>query len=405
MKKYLLLILILPLILSCSKTEEDLKVIKFWHFWSEPNQKKALLELVKQFEKENNCKVELTELSWNDGKTKLVAAFNSNTAPDVLELGSDWVAQFSSSGVLMQLNPDSIKIDKYIEFSKEPCYWDGHIFALPWVVDTRVLFFNKDILAQSGRDVNPPQTFSELLELSRSVHLGNNIYGFGSNGSDPHRLYKKILPFFWTFGGEIFDKKGKLKIYSRENVNALSLYAELSKSGMIETQRQLDAAFIQGKIVFWISGAWLIEKIHNENPNLNFGVSPIPNYQENKGISFAGGEYIAISAKTKKSSLAYKFANFITDGKNAVKFCKSVNEAGFPADANYYKDESIMKSDYKRVFAEQLANSKMTPVHPKWLEIEEIIENAVVQVIYEKMGADAALRQAQEDIEGLLKSK
>lgn len=403
MKKYLLLLLSL-LVISCGKDSESERVIKFWHFWSEPNQKEALTKLIKKFETENNCKVELTELSWNDGKTKLIAAFNSKTAPDVLELGSDWVAQFSSTGVLAGINKDSAELSKYVDFSTAPSYWNGEIFALPWVLDTRVLYFNKDLLTSAGRDVNPPATFDELLEMSRAMHLGNNIFGFGANGSDPHRLYKKILPFMWSFGGDVFDQNGRLVLYSQENVAALSYYAELSKAGMIETQRQLDAAFIQGKISFWISGSWLVEKIKNENPKLNFGVSLLPGKEPFKGISFAGGEYLAISAQSKKKDLALKFAKFLTDGKNAVEFSAAVSEAGFPADKKYYNDKSLLKNEYKAAFAQQLAYSKMTPVHPNWLEFEEIIENATVEVIYGKIGADTALRNAHEAIENIIKS-
>jgi len=403
MKTKLSLLILALVLLSCSKSSKTEETIKFWHFWSEPNQKKALIELIEKFELEYNCKVELTELSWNDGKTKLIAAFNSGTGPDVLELGSDWVAQFSSTGVLAELNADSMNIERYIDFSLSPSYWDNRIYAIPWVVDTRVLFFNKDILMQSGRDVNPPDTYSQLLEMSRAVHLGNNIYGFGANGSDRHRLYKKILPIFWSYGGDIFDDKGRLILYSPENVHALAMYAELSKAGMIETQRQLDAAFIQGKIAFWVSGGWLLEKIKNENPKLNFGVSKLPGLNSFPGYSFAGGEYLAINAKTDIIELAKDLINFITDGKNTIEFCKKVNEAGFPADKNFYNNEYFANSEYKRVFAEQLEVSKMTPVHPKWLDIEEIIENAVVQVIYDKLTPEAALKAAHEDILLMLK--
>jgi len=54
-------------------------VLKFWHFWSEPSQRKAIQQLVKKFEEKYDCDVQLTELSWNDGKTKLLAAFNSRS--------------------------------------------------------------------------------------------------------------------------------------------------------------------------------------------------------------------------------------------------------------------------------------------------------------------------------------
>lgn len=404
MRKYVFLIIFSVILLSCSRDESQ-KTIKFWHFWSEPNQKNALRELINKFEKENDCKVELTELSWNDGKTKLIAAFNSGTAPDVLELGSDWVAQFSSSNVLKELNKDTFEISKFIDFSHQPAYWNGKLYAIPWVVDTRVLFFNRDLLTKAGREGNPPLTMQELLEMARAVHLGNDIYGFGANGADPHRLYKKILTFFWTFGGGVFNKRGELVLASPQNVAALNFYKELSKVGMIETQRQLDPAFVQGKIAFWISGAWLLEKIQNENPKLNFGISTIPSYTNSQGVSFAGGEYLAINEKTKNFELAKKLVKFLTDGQNSLYFCKKINEAGFPADRSFFKNNELVNTEYKKAFAEQLESSRMTPVHPRWLEIEEIIENAVVQVLYDRVDSFSALKEAQNHINSILTKK
>src|SRR5690348_3950491 len=102
MKKILSIALagiICVLFFSCSKEKNDpsgAATITFWNFWSEPSQQTSLQTLVAAFEQQHpGIKVNLTALSWNDGKTKLFAAFNSGTAPDVLELGSDWAAQFS----------------------------------------------------------------------------------------------------------------------------------------------------------------------------------------------------------------------------------------------------------------------------------------------------------------------
>src|SRR5688500_19043254 len=103
----LLLALLLP---ACNDSKDqgaagEKRVLTFWTFMSEPPQKAALAEQIAAFEKAHpDVKVEVTDLSYNDGKTKLLAAFNSQTAPDVLELGSDWVAQFSSSEVLADLS-------------------------------------------------------------------------------------------------------------------------------------------------------------------------------------------------------------------------------------------------------------------------------------------------------------
>ena len=401
---------------SCGKkSEKDPNTIKFWHFWSEPNQKQALLELIEIFEKENNCKVELTELSWNNGKTKLIAAFNSGVAPDVLELGSDWVAQFSSVDILAEISPDSIDFSRFLEFSIPPTIWENKYFAVPWTVDTRVLFYNKNLMRNSEINPVPPTNYSQLIDFANRINNSNNeIYGFGTNGSDPHRLYKKILPIMWTFGGDIFDSLGNPIINSSKNTDALNIYLQLSRAGKIETQRQLDSYFAQGKIGFVFSGAWLIEKIKNENPSLDFGVAVMPNVNisnenqnienniSNMGISFLGCQFLSLNKKSEKQELGLKLIRFLTDGKNSIELAKRFAEAGFPADRAYFNNEIFQQDKHKSIFAKQLNFAKATPVHPRWLDIEAIIENAVSQAIYGEKTAKEALNFAQKEVLKLL---
>lgn len=385
------------------KNADGKPILRFWHFWSEPSQRKAIQSLVKKFEEKHDCDVQLTELSWNDGKTKLLAAFNSGTSPDVIELGSDWIPQFSSKGVLKELS-GVVDQTKFVPFSIPTASWKGKLFAAPWTVDTRVLFYNKALLKRAGLPDTPPATIDEMLAAAEKVQaMDSKIYGFGANGADPHRLYKKILPMMWSMGGEVFTDDGKTVLNSPENIAALEKYVALSRTGLVETQRQIDAAFSQGNVAFWNSGSWLIDKIQRENPSLEYGVSVLPAGTSGKGISFAGGEYLAISSGTKQEELAKEFLKFMTDGENALEFCKAVKEAGFPADAAYFNNDYFKNVKYRPVFTEQLKNSKMTPVNPEWLEIEEVLENAVVQALYGEKTPAGALGEAQGVISSMVR--
>ncbi len=385
---------------SCAKKEVQ---IRFWHFWSEPTQSKVVKELIQKFEKENKCKVEITELSWNDGKTKLIAAFNSQTAPDVLELGSDWVAQFSSAMVLMELDTNEFSINQFLDYTLDPSFWNGRLFAIPWIVDTRVLFCNLDLMKQAGIN-RPPRTFDDLLNFSELINNLDGKYGFGANGSDPHRLYKKILPLIWSYGGDIVDSNNSINIYNIATIKAFELYFLLSRRGIIETQRQIDALFAQGKIGFCFSGSWLVDMIKNINPTINWTACTMPSPNpETIGISFAGGEYLAINKMTKNLELSKKLIKFLTDEPQILEFCSRVRQAGFPARKALAFHPKIISDTIRKVFALQLQHSRMSPVNPKWLEIEPILENALVEVLYQRQGTYEALKSAQRQIQGISK--
>lgn len=380
------------------RSKEGKTVLKFWHFWSEPTQKAALMERIKAFEAENpDTYVELSELSWNDGKAKLQLAFNSATAPDVLELGSDWVAQFSSAGVLA--NQKGMAGDNESRFSPEvlaPGQWNGGIYAWPWVVDSRVLYFNKTLLASVGADTTKTDTlWSDVLAKVEQIKAKYpQQYGFGANGPDQHRLYKKIIPFFWSNGGQVLDAAGVPVVNSPQNIQALEAYLELARTGLVETQKALDQQFVQGNVGFWISGPWLADRIRKDNPGLRFGLQVMPGFVGHPAVSFGGGEYLAINNASKQKEAAKKLVVFLTSAKQSLEFCKTLPGGMTPADLSVGGDP-FLQSEVRKHFTLQMKAARFTPVHPKWLDIETIIEEEVSQAILGEKEAAQALNDAQ----------
>ena len=400
------------LLSGCGKQSGDKnlsRTISLWHFWSEPKQEAALKTIVAEYERTHpGTSVQLTALSWNEGKTKLLAAFNSGTVPDVVELGSDWVAQFSSSGVLTDLSSGfSTDTTIFTSSTLAPGLWNGTLFAVPWVVDTRVMFYNKELMARAGLDSSaPPATWADLqMACDKITSLGGGVFGFGANASDAHRLYKKVLPFIWANGGDVLSADGKqCVINSDQNKIALNAYLRLTSTGMLETQKQLDAEFSQGVIGFWFSGGWLIDKISAEHPDLHYGITLMPQPAAGTGsrASFAGGEYLAVPRGAKEQTAVLDLVHYLTDGPNALAFCKQVTEAGYPADRRYQNDAFFANDPHRKMFIAQLASARFTPVHPKWLDIEKIVEDEVVEAMYGRKTADQALDEARVEIEEIL---
>jgi multiple sugar transport system substrate-binding protein len=353
----------------------------------------------------------LTDLTWSEGHDKIVVAFASGTTPDVLELGSDWVPEFSSEGVLLDATSEAEKIQNDF-LMWEPATYQSRIYGFPWVLDTRVLFYNKDLMRKVGLDPEtPPATWDQLLNDCKKVNqLKPEAYGFGANSAERHRLYKKFLPFFWGNGGKILSddqssgsKFGKTsEINSPAGKEALEFYKKLAEQGTIDNQRMLDEGFKQGKIGFLISGGWLLNDIQKNLPNLNFGVCLIPRPEKGNFSSFAGGEFLVISKKCKNPEAALKFVQYLIRKDNSLKLCKSIGSAipsakGSELDLYYQNNKNLS------VFQEQLKYAQTSPATPKWVYIEEIIEKAVEQVLYDKKTPSQALDEAKMEIDKILK--
>jgi multiple sugar transport system substrate-binding protein len=402
---FLLVLLACFLSLSCSPSKKE-NTIRFSHFWTEPGQRAVLDSVLKDFKKENpDITVEVMDLSWADGKTKLMINFNARTAPDVLELGSDWVAQFSSANVLEDISNSALLNPRFHnapEYANEPGLWKGHYYAVPWLVDTRVLFINTDLISQvidtAYRDSSILGSWDEMFGVGMSITKSGIAKGIGVNGSDVHRLYKKILPQIWSNGGAILDKNGNPTFATKENIEALTFYVKQLDAGVLETQKNLDDLFKRGKLGILFSGSWLLDPL--KKADFHWRCEPFPGNNGHSGISFAGGEYLAINAASEMKLQAEKLIAFITRPDNELRLSKAFNI--FPADTNLQRDSFYLKRKDGDVYITQLAHSRMTPVHPKWLEIEAILEDETAQALYKKKTPEEAMRSCDVRVKELL---
>jgi multiple sugar transport system substrate-binding protein len=375
-------------------------VLRFSHFWSEPAQRAFMDTLLAGFHREHpDIPVEVSELSWSDGKTKLMVGFNSETAPDVIELGSDWVAQFSASGVLMRLDSSAsiaLRFTKAPAYSLAPGMWKGSYFAVPWLLDTRVMFVNDNL--RQNADTSK-WDWVAMFAQAQTIQKMGSANGLGVNGPDQHRLYKKFLPYVWSNGGDLFDSAGRPTMNSPQNIEALRYYVDQLNVGLLEIQKNLDDAFVRGKLGFWFSGSWLLPKL--AKAPFKWHTVLFPGNNGHVGESFAGGEYLAINDHSAMKREAQLFLEYITRPVNELAFARKVNE--YPADMQSQSDTFYLNRREGTIFTEQLRHARMTPVIPQWLDVEAIIEDEVSKALYKKETPEQAMQMMQQRTEERMK--
>lgn len=394
------------LFVSCGKGNNSGRTeitLSFWQFWTDPDAKAVIEELVAEFEKINpKTKIVITDLTWGEGHSKIVVGFSGGNPPDIVELGSDWVNEFSSRGALADI---TVYVRDLIpeRIMWEPTRLDDSYYAVPWFLDTRAIFYNKDLFVKAKLDPNSvPDNWDDFLSACKAINkLGRPVAGFGANSYEKHRLYKKFLPFVWSNGGEVIDNFAKADFNSERNREAFRYYLKLVKAGIIDNQQNLDGKFIDGNLGFDFSGGWLLKNIERNNPKLNYGVMAVPSPSGEIGTSFAGGEYLSISSACAHPKEAMEFIKFITDVPNAVKLCKAVG-FGFPSGGNLPTDPFYSRNVNRKIFYEQLLHSRMSPNNPKWVYIEEIIEKMVEKGMYGKGTPKELLSQANDNIKQIL---
>jgi len=364
----------------------------FWNFWDP----KFILPVIQKFEALHpGIKIRNEQLNWGNGLDKIVVAHANKRAPDICELGSTWTGKFMSEGALIDLTEKVRDLSDKLAMW-EPATWNGKIYGVPWLVGTRVLFFNKALFRESGLSPqNPPETWDDLINCAQKIHNPKNgIYGIGINAGEGHILYKKFLPFVWGNGGRILDETGKFVFDSLETKEALSFYQRLMVYGLKEKQDILDDAFKRGKLGMEISGSWNFARYPKEAPNLEYDVALIPRPGKNKGhtSSFLGGEILVLFKGCKNPDMAAEFLKFITKAEYALPITKEAL-VSFPASKEAFSDPFFSADPRFAIFIKQMETAVHPPVHPLWIELESIINDAVEKVLYGG-DIDAGLKNA-----------
>ncbi|MBI3038116.1 extracellular solute-binding protein, partial [bacterium] len=364
----------------------------FWNFWDP----KFILPVIAKFEETHpGVSIKNEQLTWGNGLDKIVVAIANGRTPDICELGSTWTGKFMSGESLIDIT--GFVQDIFPEYLLwEPATWNHRIYGVPWLVGTRVLFFNRSLFKNVDLDPEkPPTTWDELLNAAKKIHRPEmGVYGFGVNAGEGHILYKKFLPFVWGNGGSILDASDNFVFDSLATREALAFYQKLMQFGLKEKQDILDDAFKRGKLGLEISGSWNFAKFPKESPDLDFGVTLIPKPAPDKGhsSSFLGGEILVLFKNCKAPSVAVDFIKFLTRAENSLPITKEAL-VSFPANRKAFSDPFFSADPRLAVFVKQMETAVHPPIHPLWIELENIINDTVEKILYGG-DIDSALKNA-----------
>ena len=250
--------------------------LTYWGLW-EP---KAVMEgIIAQWQEQHpNIKINYLPQDKEDYRLRLQTAFSQGQGPDIFRFHQTWGPMLRQD--LAPVPQDlvaNLGLEKdYFPVIKESLKQGNVFYGIPLMIDTLVLYYNKDILAAANK--SPPRTWWGLRQLAQELTVrdeGGKIQiagaALGTTGNVDH--WSDIL------GLMIFQNEGSPSQPKSQLVSdALRFYTIFYRQDHVwdETLPSSTMAFGQGKVAFYFGPSWRIFNLSEINSNLNFAVTDVP---------------------------------------------------------------------------------------------------------------------------------
>jgi len=377
---------LLPLlaVAACNIASADEGVVTL-RFWGMGREGEVVAELIKDFERENpNIRVESQQIPWTAAHEKLLTAHVGRSTPDVAQLGNTWIAEFAAIGALESLDSlvaSSTEINRasYFDGIWATNVVDNTLFGVPWYVDTRLVFYRKDLLAQAGYD-SLPQSWAEWLEAMRAIkrNVGDRRYVIFL----PSNEWMQPVVFGMQKGATLLrddDRYGDFR--SPEFREAFDFYLSMYREGLAPAMGHNDVAnayqeFERGFFAMWITGPWNMgefkRRLAPESQSL-WGTAPLPGPTgAASGYSNAGGASVVLFRNSRYKEEAWKLIEFLSRPEQQQRFYELTGS--LPARKETWERSNLAEDEHARAFWLQLQRTRALPAVP---EIETIMSRVI----------------------------
>jgi multiple sugar transport system substrate-binding protein len=307
-------------------------------FWTRDSNQEQVRLLVDSWNSSHTNQIELTVIPAAEYVTKVGASVGAGAPPDLMAVDLIYVPQFAAANQLTDITALAKELPYFDTLSPSHvrlATFDGKIFGLPFNAEGSYLIYNKGLFTAAGLDPeNPPKAFT-------------------------------FLPLIWADGGDVLNEDGTTAtLVDNPSVKgALELYRQMWADGLIPPGAQVDTgsdfanAFTSGKIGMAGTGAFAINNLKVNFPEIDFGATFLPG-GEGGASSFAGGDSIAIPAGSKYPDAAFEFIEWATSEEVQLEFYAKVNNLPVRTDL---ADNEFFREDPRLTVAAEAMGIGKTP--------------------------------------------
>jgi len=308
---------------------------------------------------------------------------------ETAEIGSTWLGSLAKMNVLRPFEPSELK-----QFGRSdtflPAAWastmlngDQHIWGIPWMGDTRVIYFWRDMLEACNIDCDTAfQTPEQMEETFRRLQAGGIENPWITMTSCVNNTVHNLVPWLCQAGGDFLSPNRKSTAFAESNaLRGIEAYFRLRRYMVpCVSMSEMDAIyrFSRREAAVTINGPWLLTRLRDayENPNgtANLGLTLPP------GPAFVGGSHLIIfrhiSASHERS--AVNLISQLTSRQSQMELGTMLGM--LPVRLDVMDDPVYANDPDYRVMIAAMRGGYSLPAVPRWGLVEESLRDAFYQI-------------------------
>lgn len=365
------------------------------------------------FQKANpKISVDLELVAYEALHDKIVAAAPAHTY-DVVLTDVIWPAEFGSkkliTDVTSKITPD-IKSGMLPGALATPEYQNRY-YGLPWILDTKYLFYNKAHLKKAGVAESSLDTWDGVVAAAKKIKSKGIVDApLAWSWKQVEALICDYTQLLGAYGGSFLTPDGKTAAFQTGGgLEALKFMKSTidqgltNKGSMTWIEDDVLKTFSQGQASFMLN--WTYAWAGSNDPKAskvagNVGVRRTPAGPGGKRPGVNGSMALCVSGGSQNQAAAWKYIMYLTSAPVQNDFATS----SLPCWTSSYDDPKVIKANpaVVPVAKKQLADMILRPQVPRYNEMSQVLQSQLQRCLAQGQSPATVLNAAAEQSKRIL---
>ena len=358
--------------------------------------------MTSDFEKQHpDVKVNLEFVPYEALHDKIVAARGAGgNGYDVVLFDAIWPAEFSRFDLLQDVSSRiaADEREKIFPGAMNTVVYQGKTLGMPWILDTKYLYYNKAMLDKAGIKT-PPASWQQVMDDAKVLKdKGIVKYPLVWSWSQAEALVCDYTTLVSGFGGS-FYQNGKLDFSTPASLKAVTLMKTSLDQGLSNPasreylEEDVRKAFSNGDAAFALNWTYMYNMANDPKQSKvagDVGIVPAPGDTPDKPGAVNGSMGLGIAKASQHPEEAWQYIHYLTSQPVQDKYAK----LSLPVWKASYQDPAVAKGQESLIAAADKSLNVMLsrPETADYSRLSNTLQHQLQSVLQGKATPDVALK-------------